>query len=206
MEVGKSVAKAIDEVTAGDRESAMLHACNAVDGTASKSHPDIKHNNSRFTKLLRDNYLTLGVMGMPGINIADTRFPIDVSSPKAPGGGTDLADIIYGIHRCSHGHGNALPNGFELIPDSLGQPERTTIFIERGRIRLSDRVIFALLGIAVFAPENIDQVAPPEYLLTLGYNRKFMINEWWGRRTDFEKIASEIDLPSIVMDFSNWTS
>jgi hypothetical protein len=57
MEVGRSVTKAIDEFEAGDLESAMLHACNAVDGTAMKSLPSITGSNLRFTTLLRNNYL-----------------------------------------------------------------------------------------------------------------------------------------------------
>lgn len=204
MDVGKSVAKAIDDATAGDLESAMLHACNAVDGTAKKALPNILSSNERFTTFLRDNYLTLGVMGMPGINITDTRFPVTVQKPKAPGGKPDLADVIYGIHRCTHGHGEALPNGFELHPDSAGPPELTTVSAQRGQLQLSDRIIFGLLGVAVFAPQNIGQNTPPGYFLTLGAGHKFVINEWWGRRSEFEAIASQIQLPHIAIDFSNW--
>ena len=204
MEVGKSVRKSIDEVAAGDLKSAMLHACNAIDGTAAKALQSIESNNLRFTTLLRNNYLTLGVMGMPGINLVDTRFPITVKRPKASGGKADLADVIYGIHRCTHGHGEALPAGFDLRPDSSGPAERTTIRIEQGRIELSDRIIFALLGVAIFAPENVGQSTPAGYYLTLGAEHMFMINDWWGRRTDFEFIASQLTLPSVLLDFGDW--
>ena len=204
MEVGKSVSKAIDEACIGDLESAMLHACNAVDGTAAKALPGLSSSNLRFTNFLRDNYLPLGVMGMPGINLVETRFPVDVGRPKAPGGGVDIADIIYGIHRCTHGHGAALPDGFGLHPDSNGPAERTNFSIQRGRIQLSDRMIFALLATAVFAPENVGQLASSGYNLTLGSHHTFVINEWWGRRTEFETIASAIKLPFVKMDFGNW--
>lgn len=204
MEVGRSVAKAIDEMEAGDFESAMLHACNAIDGTAVKALPSITGSNLRFTTLLRNNYLTLGVMGMPGINLVDTRFPVAVRNPKASGGGADLADVIYGIHRCTHGHGDALPAGFELRPDSSGVDEKTTIVVQRGQIQLSDRIIFGLLAIAVFAPENAGQGTLPGYYLTLGAEHKFIINDWWGRRADFELIASQLTLPNVLIDFSNW--
>ena len=204
MEVGKSVSKAIDEACSGDLESAMLHACNAVDGTAAKALPAIQYSNSRFTTFLRDNYLTLGVMGMPGINLVATRFPVTVGRPKAPGGGVDLADIIYGIHRCTHGHGSALPDGFELHPDSKGPAERTITSLQPGRVQLSDRMIFALLATAVFAPENVGQVATTGYNLTLGSEHAFIINEWWGRRTEFELIASAVKLPFVKMDFGEW--
>jgi hypothetical protein len=36
MNVGESVRKAIDDWEHGELEAAMLHACNAVDGTAKK--------------------------------------------------------------------------------------------------------------------------------------------------------------------------
>src|SRR5687768_5249596 len=118
MNVGNSVRKAIDDWAIGDVDSSMLHACNAVDGTASQSLPQIRGSNARFTQLLRDNYPILGAMGAPGIDIVATRFPVKVERPKAPGGQPDLADVLYGIHRCSHGHGEALPNGFELTNDA----------------------------------------------------------------------------------------
>jgi hypothetical protein len=41
MEVGRSVSKAIADRLAGDMDSAMLHACNAVDGTAKKIYPSL---------------------------------------------------------------------------------------------------------------------------------------------------------------------
>ena len=115
MNVGKSITKAIDEMASFDHESAMLHACNAIDGTAAKLYPTLKGNKARFTKFLRDNYAIFGPMCMPGINLTETRFPIDELRPTAEGGKPDIADIIYGIHRCTHGHGSELPSGFELI-------------------------------------------------------------------------------------------
>jgi len=51
MNVGNSVRKAIDDYENGETDAAMLHACNAVDGTAAKAHPEIKGSNERFTTL-----------------------------------------------------------------------------------------------------------------------------------------------------------
>ena len=108
MNVGNSVRKSIDDWGSGEHDSAMLHACNAIDGTAKKVYTALG-SNARFTKLLRDNYAILGPLGMPGINLVETRFPVTVERPKATGGTPDLADVVYGIHRCSHGHGDELP-------------------------------------------------------------------------------------------------
>jgi hypothetical protein len=143
-------------------------------------------------------------MGMPGINLVDTRFPVTLENPKAPGGRADLADVIYGIHRCTHGHGAALPNGFELKPDCSGPAEITRFIVEEGRIQLSERIIFGLLGIAVFSPQNVGQHASPGYYLTLGTTHTFVINEWWGRHSDFATIASQLQLPSVLLDFGDW--
>jgi hypothetical protein len=44
MNVGDSVRKAIDDWEQGELESSMLHACNAVDGTAKKLYPLLGSN------------------------------------------------------------------------------------------------------------------------------------------------------------------
>jgi hypothetical protein len=150
VDVGNSVRRAIEDYERGEVDSAMIHACNAVDGTAAKLHPTLG-SNARFTALLRDSYFILEPMAAPGINLDETRFPVKVKYPKAPGGQPDFADIVYGIHRCHHNHGEALPGGFELLTDASGQPGHTCMEIEKkvpgmGRVRLSDRVIFGLLN------------------------------------------------------------
>ena len=85
MNVGNSVRKAIDDWGQGEAESAMLHACNAVDGTAKKLHPQLG-SNARFTGFLRNNYGILGPMAAPGMDLTETRFPVRVEKPKAKGG------------------------------------------------------------------------------------------------------------------------
>ena len=159
MNVGNSVRKAIDDWTQGEAESAILHACNAVDGTARKLHSQLG-SNARFTCFLRDNYGILGPMAAPGIDLLETRFPVRVERPKAVGGKPDLADVIYGIHRCTHGHGSELPDGFDLLPDAAGPAGATHTEVERGKVRLSDRVIFGLLAVTVFSVANKDQRIP----------------------------------------------
>jgi len=203
MNVGNSIRKAIDDWEKGEYEAAMLHACNAIDGTAKKLYPKLG-SNARFTKLLRENYSILGPMGMPGIDIVQTRFPVAVERPKAPGGEPDLADVIYGIHRCTHGHGDELPDGFELIPDADGQVRLTRLMVKKGVARLSDRMIFALIAVAVLSPVNIGQVVPDGYYLTYGASERLIINEWWGRANDFLAIIAKETMPLVKLDFGDW--
>ena len=203
MNVGNSVRKSIDDWETNEHDSAMLHACNAIDGTAKKVYPTLR-SNARFTKLLRDNYAILGPMGMPGINIVETRFPVTVERPKAPGGKPDLADVIYGIHRCSHGHGDELPGGFELIHDVRGPARQTRVEVVKGAIRLSDRIIFGLIAVAVLSPVNKCEVISDGYFLTFGPSEKLIINEWWGRSADFPAVAVRDPMPLVKLDFGDW--
>jgi hypothetical protein len=202
MNVGESIRKAIDDWELGEIESAMLHACNSVDGTAKKVHPDLG-SNARFTALLRTNYEVFGAMGAPGINLIKTRFPVTVERPKASGGQPDIADVIYGIHRCAHGHGEQLPDGFALIQDAAYPKRPTTIEVEKGKVRLSDRIIFGLLAVSVLSPANKDQLVPTGYFLSFGVS-KFPINDWWGRATDFQSIVAQSPMPSVTLDFGEW--
>lgn len=205
MNVGTSIRKSIDDWELEDYESAMLHACNAVDGTAKKSLPSIISSNQRFTDYIRQNYDIFGPMACPGINLEKTRFPVTVDRPKAAGGKPDIADIIYGIHRCTHGHGLDLPNGFELINDAGAHPGYTRMSVEKGKIRLSDRVIFGLLALAVFDPNNGDQTIPDTYYLTFdGDKHKLLINENWGKINAFRELVNTVKLPRVILDFNDW--
>lgn len=205
MKVGDSVRHALEDWGRKEFEAAMLHACNAVDGTSGKVYPKLKRQNQkRFTRFLRENYSILGPMGIPGINIVETRFPINVENPTASGGQPDLADVIYCIHRCTHGHGDELPDGFDLIAVARDSPGYTRMEIQRGKVRLSDRIIFGLLAVAVLSPANRGQTAPKDYWLSYG-QRVMPINEWWGRADDFPAIlAAEPSPPTVTMDFSRW--
>lgn len=207
MKVAKSIRKAIREWESGDADSAMLHASNAIDGTAKKVYPGVRSSNLRFTRLLRENYSILGPFGARGFNLEKTRFPVKVDNPKAEGGRPDIADVIYGIHRCTHGHGEELPDGFALIPDAAGPANVTQMGIERGKVRLSDRIIFALLAIAVVSEVNSDQADPSLDGFTLSFGSHVLpINEWWGRRDECVQMAAENAGPQVTFDFNEWMS
>jgi len=202
MNVGNSVRKAIADWELGELDSAMLHACNAIDGTAKKLFPKLC-SNARFTRLLRESYDILGPMGAPGIDLERTRWPVKLQRPKATGGQPDFADVIYGIHRCSHGHGEELPDGFELLRDAAGPPRLTRMQIEKGKVQMRDRVIFGLLAVAVLSPVNVGQGVPDGCYLTFAQT-KLPINEWWGRATDFASIVATDPVPKVKLDFNEW--
>jgi hypothetical protein len=203
MNVGDSVRLAILDWARGEPQAAMLHGCNAVDGTAKKAYPK-EENNARFTRMLRENYGILGPMGLPGIDLQQTRFPVRVLRPNLPDVKPDIADVIYGVHRCCHAHGDELPDGFDLIPNVAGPDRFTECKVERGKVRLSDRILFALLAVAVLSPTNTDQRVPEGFHLTFA-DHILQINEWWGRASDFAVlVAMEPTIPNVKLDFGDW--
>lgn len=199
--VGESVRKSLQDFDLGDIDFSMLHACNAVDGTAKKLFPNMRVA-ERFTRVLRDNYLILGPFGIPGINLVETRWPVKVRSPKAPGGLPDAADVIYGIHRCTHGHGEEMPAGFELIRNANSTSQNNWAKIEKGQVQFFDNLIFGMLAVAVASPVNAAQNATDGCYLTL-HNMKFNLKDWWGKREDLLAILSQMELPVVTINFAH---
>lgn len=207
MKIANSVRKAIDDSELGELESAMLHACNAVDGTAKKIYP-LLGNKARFTRFLRESYSILAPMAVPGADLNETYFPVRVKNPGTPGGKADLAEIIYGIHRCCHAHGDELPDGFSLIPDNGGKVVVTRIAIAQGQLRLSDRIIPGLLAAVVLSPVNKKEAHSQLSGYWLSYTgskttQKLIINKWWGRASDFPSIVANDPVPILgPLDFT----
>lgn len=210
MEVGKSINKAVHDRLSGDLESAMLHACNAVDGTAKKVYPSLGVG-ARFRKLLRENYNGILEPMVPGINFEKTVFPISISGASGPGGLPDVADVLYVIHRCHHGHGEPLPVGWELVPDSTTEPPRTTMNFASPNgqwvVRLSDRIIYGMAAVALLSPANVGQDLDDAYLIYKSVSSDITVqldNGWWGRVADLAAItAMDRKRTSLTLDFSN---
>lgn len=200
MNVGDSVKHAIDELDRRKWDAAMLHACNAVDGTGRKRYPKLGVA-ARFKRTIRDSIDIFGMVATPGLNVKQTRFPAAVRS-DLPDKRPDIADVIYGIHRCAHGHGDELPAGYELTPTEDGMAD---LWAARGvRVQLPSSVVSGLLSIVVFAPENKGQVIPATYQLSIT-DRTFFINSWWGREDDVRELVKVDQFPpGITVDFADW--
>lgn len=198
MNVGESVRHALDHWDAGEWDAAMLHACNGVDGTGKKRYPQLGVG-ARFKQTIRDGLDMFRVMGVAFINLEDTRFPIAVKS-DLPDKRPDIADVVYGVHRYTHGHGDDLPQGFELTDYAPGM---STLTVTQGTIRLPASVILGLLAVAVFAPENKGQDIPDSYNLSWRHH-VFHINGWWGWQDHFRELIARDTSPVITMDFTEW--
>lgn len=201
--ISDSIRKALQEFEAGEYEFSMMHACMAIDGTSKKMYPDIRKHAVRFIKMLRDNYKILGTLAIQGINLDETKWPVELPGRQAKEGMPDIAEVIYTIHRCTHGHGDELPKGFELLRQANLPNANCQTLITRGKVQLSDSVIFALIAIAVVSPVNGSlRTIESGYLTFQGH--RFGINDLWGRREYFiETIDSICKFPSITLNMEN---
>jgi hypothetical protein len=182
----------------------MAHACSAVDGTAKKRYPQLGVA-SRFKRTIRDSLDIFRVMTAPGIDFDQSHFPIAAKS-DLPDRRPDIADVLFGIHRWSHGHTEELPEGFELTPHG---PRPAGVHIWRtGKIQLPASTVIGLLAVAVFAPENKGELIPDGYQLSW-YQHVFHIGMWWGWQDHFREIISTAQIPQVTLDFSeswdDWT-
>jgi len=200
VEIAKSVSKALDEYEAGDIESALLHACNAVDGTARKTYGAQLGAGARFTRMLRDNHLILGPMGAPGLDILTQRFPGFIEKGTTPDKEPDLADLIYTIHRCAHAHGDQIPFGYELLPVADLGPRLTHMRIEYDWIQLSVRIVPALVAVAVLAPVNATLSIGGDYWLSYSLT-KMPSQDWWGEADKFPALVAT-DPPPVGITYA----
>ncbi len=200
VEIAKSVRKALDEYAAGDIESAMVHACNAVDGTARNTYGYQLGNRDRFTRMLRDNYLILGPMSGGGFDLLAQRFPGFIEKGTTPDKEPDLADLIYTIHRCAHAHGDQIPFGYELLPVAGLGPRLTHMRVGYDWIQLSARIVPALAAVAVFAPVNATLSVDGDYWLSYSLT-KMPLQDWWGEADKFPAIVATDPPPCITYKF-----
>jgi hypothetical protein len=113
MRISQHVTHAIDDAQAWKPDSALMHACIAVDATAKRMYAKEKSVGARFVRCIREYYWIVEPMLGAGLNLTDTTFanvPLRIS--KTP----DLAQMIYEIYRCAHAHGEEIPPEFQVAP------------------------------------------------------------------------------------------
>lgn len=182
MRLSQQVLCAIDDAGAGKLDSALMHACIAIDATSKRLFPSEKKVGVRYIKCLRDYYWLLEPMIGVGINFAETQFSnLQLGKNKSP----DLAEFIYEVFRCSHAHGDEVPAQFSVVPSSGSPPQ---LLLGPNNLHVPENVVWALLSVAVFSKSNKSEATEGDYYLSLGGNR-FYIRDWWGREDDFKSIA-----------------
>lgn len=194
MELERHVLSAIEDHKAGRLDSALMHACIALDGTARRVFPNATVGRTGYKNCIRKYYWIIEPMIGGGLNLEDTKWEnVPITEGKHQITAPDLADIIYHIFRCSHAHARAVPKNYELLPVEDG---RSTWIAANGILQMPERIIWALLAVSVFSSANSGIQTAGNYYLSWGSERlgigifKFVIRDWWGREDDFRSFLS----------------
>jgi hypothetical protein len=194
MKLTKHVLYAIDDADAGKFDSALMHACIAVDGTARRLYPKSTSNRVRYVNTLRQYYWLIEPMMGAGLDLEKSRFGnVPLNKNPTP----DFADVIYEIFRCGHAHGDEVPEAFSVC--STHGPFGSTWEIRRGELHMPDRVIWALLSVSVLSEVNRGEKTTGTYYLSLAEER-FPIKDWWGREDDFQSIAAKSNVVRVKLE------
>lgn len=153
--IGDHVAATIDSFERSELDFAVLHACLAVDATARRVDPGEPSNRKRFVRFLRDFYWVLEPTAMPGFDLEQSRFS---NVPLKNLANPDWAEVVYEIHRCSHAHGDHVPDGFRLVP-GVGLSMKSGR-IGDGVLEMPDNLPFGLLFAVVLCPGNFGERVP----------------------------------------------
>lgn len=194
MKLPRHVICAIDDAAQGKFDSALLHACITIDTTSKRLAPQEKRVGVRYVDCLRRYYWLLEPMIGAGLNLVETKFSnIQLKNTSAP----DLAEVIYEIFRCSHAHGDEVPPEFSVLPSHGNFYSKWEL--GNGELHMPDRVIWALLAVAVFSKVNAQEKSEGSYYLSLG-DERFLIADWWGREEDFRPIAAKCNQTRVKID------
>lgn len=190
MTIEDHVKFAIDDYQSQKFESALMHACFAIEGTARNLYKKDPATRKDYKACLREYYWIIEPMIGGGINLDETPFTnlkIDNGHGKQLTT-IDLADVIYHIFRCSLGHCKSIPLKYKLRTTVNGFP---TWSVGNNELMMPDCIIWALLAVSVFSKTNSGIKTKGDYFLSYGL-KKFIIKDWWGKEDDFKKDLSNI--------------
>jgi hypothetical protein len=132
-----------------------------------------------------------------GLNLVDTRFEnIKIKNNAAP----DLAEIIYEVFRCNLVHGDEVPTAFSWTKSAGGFGAEW--YLMDNALHMPERVLWALLAVAVFSRVNAGTITTGDYYLSLG-NERFVISQWWGREDDFRPIADRYNTTRLKLKWKS---
>ncbi|HJZ57167.1 MAG TPA: hypothetical protein VKE74_19515 [Gemmataceae bacterium] len=193
MRLAEQVMCAIADADAGKFDSALLHACIAVDATSKRLFPSEKQVVIRYVNSLRSYYWLLEPM-TGGINLVETRFSnLKLKNNPSP----DFAEIIYEVFRCNHAHCDEVPAAFSvtLSPGAF----YSKWVLKPDELHMPDRVLWALLSVVVFSRVNRAEKTLGGAYLSLGSDR-FPIANWWGREDEFRPVADRYITVRVKLD------
>ncbi|MFA5956059.1 hypothetical protein [Hyphomicrobium sp.] len=204
--IASLVADSIGAFEKGDRVSAMMHACIALDATARRHFKRDASQRSDYKALVRDHVWCLHMMMGGGIDLQRTLFTnLQIKGREKIISAPDIADVLYHVFRCPLVHGDSLPCEFELQNSTQGE---ASFILSDGTLQLPDRIIWGALAICVFAKCNEGLCCGQDYFLTWspsqgdGPHYRFMIDQNWGNEGGVRSILDSH--PPLVLVEMRW--
>lgn len=205
MKLEKHILYAFDDYFAQKQDSALMHACMAIDATAKKFYSHTKSSKRDYKNLIRNYYWIIEPMIGAGLNLEETKWgnlEIDDGYGKIiekP----DFADVIYHVFRCNDAHAQPIPKNYGLLPTSDGHSKW---HIADNVLYMPDRVIWALISVSVFSKANADVKTDGDYYLSWGSEslgmklEKFVLRDWWGREDDLRLFFAKQNIIRVKLE------
>ncbi|HEY0829206.1 MAG TPA: hypothetical protein VGE40_13990 [Bacilli bacterium] len=175
ISVGERIRESIDYMDQGRIEAALTPACIAIDITAQKYFSKPKTTKNDYKQFLVEHMWLITYMGLPGV-VAESikvRFSHkDIINDQD--GYCTLEQIIYHVVRCNLVHSTG-------IDDRIVWNNHIVLGNDaEGRLIVSSKLIWGLIGAVVFCEANRDENINEMYWLSV-HDFKFFINDVWGR-------------------------
>ncbi|MCD2517558.1 hypothetical protein LQ564_14690 [Massilia sp. G4R7] len=199
MKISEHIKQSLDAADRGDLDQAMLSACIAIDGTASKMYPREPLVGKRFRRFINE-YLDVIELMHGGINLQETVFPFKSNKGVE---GLAFADIIYEKFRCNLAHGSELPDGYGVAVQVAPGQMQFVIDLEVGAMTVPQSAIYALGLAAVLAPVNEDQKIGSNLYHYRDSINTYVVDRWWGKLECARQIMDFDSLIRVKLDFSN---
>lgn len=203
MKISELIKASLDASDRRELNQAMLFACCAVNGTASKMYPEIKRDGEKFRKFIKDHLDIIELMH--GVfNLQETEFPFPDNKGNV---GIKFEDIVYEKYRCCFAHGDELPDGYGINFKKTDEIQQSMIDIEGQSIILPESVIYALGLPCVLSPVNSSQKIGSNLYHYNDPINHYVVDRWWGLIDCARKIMDFENQVRLKIDFKNvWPS
>lgn len=200
MDVGRQVLIAIEDGVrraSGRNEAALLHACLAIDATARLVYPKMKVG-QRYIQCIRDYMWIIEPMMGVGLNLIDTKFDnMSIKTERGTIYSPDFAELIYHNFRNHLAHGEEISSNFSVTLTHA--PDISAWYIGPDEVHMPDRIIWALLSVAVFSRVHRHIKTTGDHSLTFR-NIEFRVSEWWGREDEIRPMFVSENTPRVKLD------
>ncbi|RRS08697.1 hypothetical protein EAG18_10910 [Pseudoalteromonas sp. J010] len=169
--VGCRLDEAIQKISAGDLENALIQVSIAIDVSSKRKWPKQKKVGERYKNFIREHesliyFMLLGIKG-------DTK-PL-VSFPNPNGDRYDIAHVYY----------KAVRNGLlhdGKISDNLSVVDENVLIYKDGKITISKMILMALMLAVICEPVNCNERLSKSYTVTFTNDIDINLNDFWGKR------------------------